>query len=402
MSSRFVDPFFPSRPVDDPLRFSGREYQVDQAVDSLYQTKHSNPKHSVITGDRGIGKSSLLFQIQHVATGDNRLPNKLGIDLGVSSFDYAVAWHDADSGQSAKHVAHGLLSEIQGALEKIKSTFKIDVNLGGFLKISERENSEETSISKLASRFCKEVKKATESALDGGKDGLLLFVDELDRVDPEGGLASFFKLTSEKLIRNKVNNAAFICAGITGAIQKLETEHASIYRTFRDIPIPLLSEDEVEEILTGGFDQVGVSYEQSVIGRTLKVSGKFPEPVHLLGSKMLSVNDDKIIDNKDFKDAKIEVVKDARRNKLKDILRSAGSGKYQKILLAMAKHDEASVPLSFISKEIGYKQNQYSSNMSTLIDRNVIKRIDTGVYSFVEPLLKEYIKHFGIIDERIE
>lgn len=40
--------------------------------------------------------------------------------------------------------------------------------------------------------------------------------------------------------------------------------------------------------------------------------------------------------------------------------------------------------------------------MSTLIDRGVIKRIDTGVYSFVEPLLKEYIRHFGIIDERIE
>lgn len=202
------------------------------------------------------------------------------------------------------------------------------------------------------------------------------------------------------MIRINVSKKAFICAGITGAVQKLETEHASIYRTFRDIPIPLLSEDEVEEILTGGFDQVGVSYDQSVIRKTLKVSGRFPEPVHLLGSKMLSVNNDEIINNKDFEDAKTEVVKDARKNKLKDILRSAGSGKYQKILLAVAKYDDPSVPLDFISEEIGYKQNQYSSNMSTLIERSIIKRIDTGVYSFVEPLLKEYIRHFGIIDER--
>lgn len=61
MAKRFIDPFFPNHPVDDPDRFAGRNVQVEEVIDSLFQIKNSNPKHSIITGDRGIGKSSLLF-----------------------------------------------------------------------------------------------------------------------------------------------------------------------------------------------------------------------------------------------------------------------------------------------------------------------------------------------------
>jgi hypothetical protein len=50
MRQRFVDPFFPNRPVDDPGRFAGRVEQVDEVVDSLYQISNENPKHTIITG----------------------------------------------------------------------------------------------------------------------------------------------------------------------------------------------------------------------------------------------------------------------------------------------------------------------------------------------------------------
>ncbi|WP_218959066.1 hypothetical protein [Baaleninema simplex] len=79
------------------------------------------------------------------------------------------------------------------------------------------------------------------------------------------------------------------------------------------------------------------------------------------------------------------------------MLKLAGSGKYQFILEAMAEHNGPNVPLSFISDKIGLAQNQYSINMSTLVDRGIINRLDKGVYGFVDPLLKEYIREFGII-----
>ncbi len=105
MRDRFIDPFFPSRPVKDPDRFAGRSSQVDEVIDSLYQIANGNPKHSIITGDRGIGKSSMLVQTRGVAEGDNRLPNRLKIHLGVPSHDFLCAWHDAAPDQDVGHLA---------------------------------------------------------------------------------------------------------------------------------------------------------------------------------------------------------------------------------------------------------------------------------------------------------
>ncbi len=79
------------------------------------------------------------------------------------------------------------------------------------------------------------------------------------------------------------------------------------------------------------------------------------------------------------------------------MLKSAGSGKYQHILAAMAKYKSQNVPLAHISKEIDYEQNQYSTNMSNLVKRNIVSLVDRGVYCFVDPLLKEYINRFGVI-----
>ena len=59
----------------------------------------------------------------------------------------------------------------------------------------------------------------------------------------------------------------------------------------------------------------------------------------------------------------------------------------------MAKHVDVNVPLEYISLEIKSKQNEFSSNIGTLIEKNIIRRVDKSVYAFVDPLLKEYIKY---------
>ena len=169
-------------------------------------------------------------------------------------------------------------------------------------------------------------------------------------------------------------------------------------RTFRDVPITLWSDTESKELLKAGFDAVSATYDDDVFDTAHKLSAGYPEPLHLIGSELLSADTDDHLDIDDLKLARDKVVTDVRRNKLQSLLREAGSGKYQKILLAMANFKGPNVPLAHISKEIGYDQNQYSTNMSTLVERNIIERPDKGVYGFVDPLLREYIRKFGIID----
>ncbi|MBE3762071.1 ATP-binding protein, partial [Vibrio parahaemolyticus] len=81
------------------------------------------------------------------------------------------------------------------------------------------------TVGEIVELFCKELSKIAKAAQAEHKSGVILFFDELDRVNPNSGVATFFKLSAERLSRDGVKNIAFFAAGITGAIQSLEEEH---------------------------------------------------------------------------------------------------------------------------------------------------------------------------------
>jgi Cdc6-like AAA superfamily ATPase len=63
------NPFRPSSIVP-PGMFCGRMEEVLALERSLFQTSKGHPNHFLIQGERGIGKSSLLYYMQCVATGE--------------------------------------------------------------------------------------------------------------------------------------------------------------------------------------------------------------------------------------------------------------------------------------------------------------------------------------------
>jgi len=284
MKARFVDPFTPNRPIDEPSRFFGRTEPVTEIVDSLFQIKNSNPKHTIITGDRGVGKSSLLIQMELTATGDNRLTDSLKIDRGVNNYNFVTVWQDVDSTQNVFDLSLAIISKFESSFKKFISGFNLEIDIAGYATIGKDKNSQ-ANMNMMIDEFVDRLLKAEKEAIKNGKDGVLIFVDELDRIKPDSMISSFFKLVTERLARNKIKNTAFICAGITGAVQKMEEEHASILRTFRDVPLERFNKEEVEEILCDGFTRVEHTVEMSKLDiKAYNVTVGLPEPVHLKAS----------------------------------------------------------------------------------------------------------------------
>jgi hypothetical protein len=62
------NPFKPNTLVS-PGMFSGRGGELNTIERCLFQTKHANPQHFLIEGERGIGKSSLFLYLQVLASG---------------------------------------------------------------------------------------------------------------------------------------------------------------------------------------------------------------------------------------------------------------------------------------------------------------------------------------------
>ncbi|MBE3762035.1 ATP-binding protein, partial [Vibrio parahaemolyticus] len=181
MKRRYVDPFTPDLPIDSWERFSGRKEEMDSVIDSLFQLSNLNPKHTIITGDRGIGKSSVLTQIKKIAEGDSGLATKLDIDLGVEKHNFLCAWHDCTTDQTPLVLATGILSQLQNDFTSLISKFKLELNISGILKIGQKEQNLGT-VGEIVELFCKELSKIAKAAQAEHKSGVILFFDELDRV----------------------------------------------------------------------------------------------------------------------------------------------------------------------------------------------------------------------------
>ena len=56
----------------------------------------------------------------------------------------------------------------------------------------------------------------------------------------------------------------------------------------------------------------------------------------------------------------------------------------------------ANVPLQYICDVLGVEQPEISSNLNTLMKRDVIVRPDRGLYCFRDPLFRQYVKTLNV------
>ncbi len=68
------NPFQPGSPVNTGM-FTGRLTELMALEKALFQTKNGNPQHVLISGERGIGKSSLLLYLNALARGSIDAPD---------------------------------------------------------------------------------------------------------------------------------------------------------------------------------------------------------------------------------------------------------------------------------------------------------------------------------------
>ena len=84
---KFYNPFKPNYPVYKGL-FTGRFDEIKKIEEALKQLDEGNPLNLLFTGERGIGKTSLLMVAKHLATGNvilDKTHNFLTINININS-----------------------------------------------------------------------------------------------------------------------------------------------------------------------------------------------------------------------------------------------------------------------------------------------------------------------------
>jgi Cdc6-like AAA superfamily ATPase len=287
--SKIENAFQPAKEIDTPDRFAGRR----QAVQDCHLGLIAHGANIAIVGNRGIGKSSLARQVILMATGDNELLKKLNYPTSEHLDYMAMYFACGDAVKTSEDLLERLLTssaclkdwvydipKAKTEIEGYKPKFDIGVIALGGEKRTEIESQKAVGQHSIDVVFTNVVRALAEQHL--AKHGILIVVDEFDRIANPSGFASFLKS-----LATNVPSVKFCLVGVAQDIKELMREHESTDRLFAGsiIRLPAMTDDELAEIIRAAEKSINgfITFDESATKRLVALAQGHPYMVHLVG-----------------------------------------------------------------------------------------------------------------------
>jgi AAA+ ATPase superfamily predicted ATPase len=419
---------FTSDVITDPNRFVGR---VD-LIRSCMQALNSPNSLIAIYGKRGVGKSSLLRQVQQMALGDYTLAINAGLhhEIPERPRKYLTVFYTCDS---IIESGEGLLSRLcndqddeDGLLRLVPHEGKQivefarakEVSAGADLKVVNwGAKGIETS------KFARVVEGDTVQTFRNfvssivqhqvkirmKRDGLLILLDEFDVLKKKSGIGSLIKSLSSKDVK-------FGVCGIGQDLHDLIEDHASVERLLEQgaIHVRTMPEPEARDVLNKAEQlfQGELSIDDGVKEQIVKTSQGYPYFIQMIGKSCVnkaSQLGSSFVDENIYK----SVLEDIRSGVAFPTLESAyqraiGNSEGRQMLLhlmaeqpeekALFHEDVGRVFLKNVRKDAeDFDVDYLDQNLPRLLDSKfgpILRRIPEGqgIYEFINPVFRLYVQ----------
>jgi hypothetical protein len=366
----------------------------------------------MITGERGIGKTSLLNYLKFVAEGL--------IPVDESRVSFLVI--DTDIDENTTQI--GLISKIQLGLERALAeseaardfmkkawSFVQRLEAGGVKLKDTKAGSDELlledfaySLAETANRICARTDTGTLWSMKS--DGILILIDEADNASKTLQIGSFFKLLSERLQRRSCNRVMFGLAGLPELRKVLRDSHPSSLRVFEELVLNRLSSSEVNSVIDICLDEaneknaVQTSITQDARDILGYLSEGFPHFIQQFGYSAFAADTDDVIDGMDVatgafgKRGAFEQIGD--RYYRDDFYKKIQKESYRQVLRIMADNFDAWVSKQQIRASFKGSDSTLDNAIKALRDRKIIlsKEGELGVYRLQHKGFAVWIKRY--------
>ena len=248
---RLGEVFTPAAPIDRLQLFAGREAQRRAVLDAVLQ----RGRHAAIFGERGVGKTSLAGVLHEYLEGLGQpiLAPRVNCDDGD---DYAAIWR-----------------KVFDALRFIEQRRGI-----GFAPALQESVRSANSLISGEGPITPHTVRTLLEQLGAGRT-LVIIVDEFDRVAGRLGtqMADTIKMLSDQSVP-----ATLVLVGVGESVSALIAQHESVERALAQVLMPRMSLWELEQIVDGGLDVVGLQAEPAVRDRIAALSQGLPHYTHLI------------------------------------------------------------------------------------------------------------------------
>jgi Cdc6-like AAA superfamily ATPase len=394
-----INPFMPNYPIK-PGMFVGRENEIEKLEELLLQTQAGQPTNFMITGERGIGKSSLLLYVRAVAEGSIPINGNQKVKFLVI---------DTDITQNT--TALGLMQKIElglrnilGKNEKAKTFLKEAWNFltrieAGGVKINPNQNQnnqcEESMLEEFSYSLANTVNRicTDDPDLFGSQfDGVLILIDEADKASASLNLGSFFKLLMERLQRRECDNVMIGLAGLSDLHDVLSESHLSSLRLFEEIPLIALKDPQVNDVIdiclefANEKNTTKVSIDEQGRKTLIKLSEGYPHFIQQFGYCAFAADKDNIITQDDVIDGTfgrrgaLEII--GERYYRDDFYKKIQGENYRQVLRIMADYTNQWVTKMQIREKYKGKPATLNNAIKALLERRIIlpKEGQKGIY----------------------
>ncbi|MBV8521064.1 MAG: ATP-binding protein [Acetobacteraceae bacterium] len=237
--------FTPTRPQRSARRLVGRQPELIR----IFRAIAVDRAHVVLYGERGRGKTSLVNLVAAAARSSGYMVGRFACSFD-STFDDIVRGLACDL--PASFLAVPAITD--GAGEGCEAGLPIG-------KLQPRDIA----------------------ALPGRLTGrhLLLIIDEFDRVEDPATRTRF--ADTIKLVSDRGAAVSFVIVGVSDSLEELLGRHPSIQRNILGMPLPLLTDAEIEEILGEGGREANIEFPRPMRAVIVSLARGMPYIAQLLG-----------------------------------------------------------------------------------------------------------------------
>ena len=284
-------PFRPGQPV--PLEFFVGRIKEIERLHSMVKASIHQQRLTIgfITGERGIGKSSLANLVLrlsdskcktagfHVSLGGVRELN----EMVRKTFDQLLKesmekpWHD-----------------------QVAEFFENRVRKVGLFGFSVELNLKDSDLSLLTQNFVPALRNLLDK-LKEQKDGLLLILDDINGLATSAEFANWLKSTVDEIAMSEQKiPLCILVVGLEERRQELISEQPSLARVFELIEISPWSDEEATEFYQNTFQSAHAKIENEELGTLVRFTGGLPVLAHEIGdavwraAQSSEINEDEI------------------------------------------------------------------------------------------------------------
>lgn len=239
------DVFTPTRPQRSSRRVTGRHSELAR----IFRALAFERAHVVVYGERGRGKTSIINLVAGAAR----------------SAGYMVARYACSVESDFDDIVRGLARDLPPPLLAVP--VQHGVALQGCEAALPPERIQPRDIVGLPGRLT-------------GRH-LVLIVDEFDRVEDADTRTRF--ADTIKQVSDRGVALSFVIVGVSDSLEELLGRHPSIQRNILGLPLPLLTDDQVEEILVRGGKEAGIEFPQDIRRSIVSTARGVPYIAQLLG-----------------------------------------------------------------------------------------------------------------------